>query len=70
MSSLFCCQGLRWMEGAVGSSGGEVKEGRVVGLPPESLILQVFLSHTAAVVRIEQIEYLVGMASNVLLNRK
>ena len=32
MSSLFCCQGLRWMEGAVGSSGGEVKEARVVGL--------------------------------------
>lgn len=35
MSSLFCCQGLRWMEGAVGSSGGEAKEGRVVGRPPE-----------------------------------
>lgn len=36
MCSLFCCQGLRWMEGAAGSTGGEVKEGRVVGRPNPS----------------------------------
>lgn len=36
MCSLFCCQGFRWMEGAVGSTGGEVKEGWVVTLPCDS----------------------------------
>lgn len=55
MSSLFCCQGFRWMEGDVGSSGGEVKEGRVVRLPPECKGPSVFMSHTAAVARIPQI---------------
>jgi len=31
-SSLFCCQGLRWMEGAAGSSGGEAREARAFQL--------------------------------------
>lgn len=42
MSSLFCCQGFRWMAVARGSSGGEVKGGRAVGLPPECRTLQCF----------------------------
>lgn len=53
MSSLFCCQGLRWMEGAAGSSGGEVKEGRAVRPGPFQGLF-FFLSHPAAGVQIEQ----------------
>lgn len=41
----FAVRGSDGWRGAVGSTGGEVKEGKAVMLPPESWTLQDFQSH-------------------------